>query len=188
MDPRRLPPSIVAFAALVALAGCAGAPQHPPAPPVEPAVPVAAESTGTAPMLPAASPVADAVISRARGLLGTPYRFGGADPAAGFDCSGLVHFVYAEAGIRLPRTAESQQGAAARIERELLAPGDLVFFRLPEPHVGIYAGGGEFIHAPGRGRGVEVARLQDPWFVLAFAGAGRVLEAAPSLLEGASLR
>ena len=185
MDPRRLTRSLAACLALVAVAGCAGAPARPPQPgSVEETV---AEAPAP-PEIPAASPVADTVISRARSLLGAPYRFGGADPAAGFDCSGFVHFVYAEAGIRLPRTAESQQGAAARIEWESLAPGDLVFFRLPEPHVGIYAGGGEFIHAPGRGRGVEVARLQDPWFVLAFAGAGRVLAEVPPVLEGASLR
>lgn len=179
-----MPPLIVACVAVLALAGCAGAPQRP----TGPAVPAAPPPPAAMPPVPAASPVADAIVARARSLLGAPYRFGGADPAAGFDCSGLVHFVYAEAGIPLPRTAESQQGAAARIDRESLAPGDLVFFRLPEPHVGIYAGAGEFIHAPGRGRGVEVARLQDPWFVLAFAGAGRVLPDAPSLLEGASLR
>lgn len=124
--------------------------------------------------IPVASPMSEAVVARARSLLGTPYRLGGTDPAAGFDCSGLVHFVYAEAGIQLPRTAESQQGAVMRIGRESLAPGDLVFFRLPQPHVGIYAGGGEFIHAPGSGRGVEIARIGEPWFQLAFAGAGRV--------------
>ena len=182
MDSRRITRSLAAVLASVAVAGCAVAPARPPQPGITEAA--VAEAP---PPTPVASPVAEAVISRARSLLGAPYRFGGADPAAGFDCSGLVHFVYAEAGIRLPRTAESQQGAAARIERESLVPGDLVFFRLPEPHVGIYAGGGEFIHAPGRGRGVEVARLQDPWFVLAFAGAGRVLPEVPSLLEGASL-
>lgn len=185
MDWRRSTRPLAACLALAAVAGCAGAPARPPQP-VSTESPVAAAPAP--PAVPAAAPVADAVITRARSLLGTPYRFGGADPAAGFDCSGLVHFVYAEAGIRLPRTAESQQVAAARIERESLAPGDLVFFRLPEPHVGIYAGGGEFIHAPGRGRGVEVARLRDPWFALAFAGAGRVLPEVPSLLEGASLR
>ena len=86
--------------------------------------------------------------------------------------------------MRLPRSAESQQAAVARIEREALAPGDLVFFRLPEPHVGIYAGDGTFIHAPGRGRGVEAARLSDPWFALGFAGAGRVSASAEAASGG----
>lgn len=167
-------PGWIAFVALLAaVAGCAGAPSRPAAPAAAP--PPAAGPPVLAEAEPPASPaLADEVVARARGLLGAPYRFGGADPAAGFDCSGLVHYVFAQSGVRLPRTAESQQGAVTRLEREALAPGDLVFFRLPEPHVGIYAGGGEFIHAPGRGRGVEVARLEDPWYVLAFAGAGRV--------------
>jgi cell wall-associated NlpC family hydrolase len=178
---------ITLVALLAAVAGCAGAPSRPAAPAA--ASPSAAEPPSAVERLPpSSSPLAEAVVARARGLLGAPYRYGGADPAAGFDCSGLVHFVYAASGVRLPRTAESQQGAVMRVERESLAPGDLVFFRLPEPHVGIYSGDGEFIHAPGRGRGVEVARLEDPWFVLAFAGAGRVAAPAAVTLEGASLR
>lgn len=169
MDPRRHTRSLAAVLASAAVAGCAGAPSRPPAVVVPP--PAAPEP---AVGVPAASPLADAVVARARGLLGTPYRLGGMDPAAGFDCSGLVYFVYREAGLVLPRTAEGQQSAAVPVERHGLAPGDLVFFRLPQPHVGIYAGGGEFIHAPGGGRGVEIARIGEPWFQLAFAGAGRV--------------
>lgn len=155
------------------LAGCAGAPSRPSAVPP----PAAPEPTV---VVPAASPMAEAVVARARSLLGVPYRLGGMDPAAGFDCSGLVYFVYREAGLLLPRTAEAQQVAATPVDRHGLAPGDLVFFRLPQPHVGIYAGGGEFIHAPGSGRGVEVARIGEPWFQLAFAGAGRVGGAEPT--------
>jgi cell wall-associated NlpC family hydrolase len=178
----------IAFVALLAAtAGCAGAPSRPAttaAAPPPAAEPPAVVASGP----PAASPLADTVVARARGLLGAPYRYGGADPASGFDCSGLVHYVFAQSGVRLPRTAESQQGAALRVEREALAPGDLVFFRLPEPHVGIYAGAGEFIHAPGRGRGVEVARLEDPWYVLAFAGAGRVPDSGQSPSGSATVR
>lgn len=175
MEPLRIASRLACSAALVALAGCAAAPDRPPPPAAAPV-----EVVAPAPV-PAASPVALQAVERARGLLGAPYRFGGADPAAGFDCSGLVHFVFGESGVRLPRTAESQQGAVPPVGRDALLPGDLVFFRLPEPHVGIYAGGGEFIHAPGRGRGVEVARLREPWYQLAFAGAGRVAGPGPEV-------
>jgi cell wall-associated NlpC family hydrolase len=159
----------------LALAGCASAP-----PPRTVAVPPVVSSADPAAVAVPAGPAVEA-LTRARGLLGVPYRFGGADPS-GLDCSGLVHFVYRESGVLLPRTAEAQQGVLVPVERHALAPGDLVFFRLPEPHVGIYAGGDEFIHAPGSGRGVEVARLREPWFQLAFAGAGRV--AAPAAAGG----
>lgn len=112
-------------------------------------------------------------VSRARSFLGTPYRYGGADPG-GLDCSGLVYLVYRELGVSLPRTTGEQQQAVEPVAFEALAPGDLVFFRLPTPHVGIYAGDGEFLHAPGAGRVVEAADLTEPWFLLAFAGGGRI--------------
>jgi cell wall-associated NlpC family hydrolase len=163
---------------VVALSGCASAP-----PPRTVAVPPVVSGVEPATVAMPAGPAVEA-LTRARGLLGVPYRFGGADPS-GLDCSGLVHFVYRESGVLLPRTAEAQQGVLIPVERHALAPGDLVFFRLPEPHVGIYAGGDEFIHAPGSGRGVEVARLDQPWFILGFAGAGRVAgPVEPSGLAG----
>jgi murein DD-endopeptidase len=108
--------------------------------------------------------------------LGAPYRFGGSDPATGFDCSGLVSFVHAGAGIRVPRTAAAQSAAAMAVPREQLESGDLVFFRSRAgeiDHVAIYAGDGELLHAPGRGRVVERIRLDDPWFRSRYAGAGR---------------
>lgn len=109
----------------------------------------------------------------ARAQVGAPYRYGGSGPDA-FDCSGLVRYVFGQAGVSLPRTAEEQQAATEPVDLDRLEPGDLVFFRLPDAHVGIYAGDGVFIHAPGAGRSVTVARLNEPWFILAFAGAGRV--------------
>jgi len=166
---------LVGLLTVIALSGCASAP-----PPRPVAVPPVASGVQPATIPVPAGPAVEA-LTRARGLLGVPYRFGGADPG-GLDCSGLVHLVYRESGVLLPRTAEAQQAAVMPVERHALSPGDLVFFRLPEPHVGIYAGGGEFIHAPGSGRGVEAARLRDPWFQLAFAGAGRV--ATPAAAGG----
>jgi len=90
----------------------------------------------------------------AEGFLGVPYRYGGSDPS-GFDCSGLVQFAYKNAGISVPRTAADQYKAAQSIARSELKPGDVIFFRQhwrKISHVGIYAGHGRFIHAPGSGK------------------------------------
>jgi cell wall-associated NlpC family hydrolase len=91
-------------------------------------------------------------------LTGVPYRWGGASPRAGFDCSGLVQYVYAKVGIHLPHYAAGQYGHGRRIPRASLRPGDLVFFS-GLGHVGIYAGDGKFIHAPRRGTTVRWSRL-----------------------------
>ena len=91
-------------------------------------------------------------------LIGIPYRWGGASPRAGFDCSGLVQYVYAKVGIRLPHYAAGQYGHGRRVARGSLRPGDLVLFS-GLGHVGIYAGGGKFIHAPRSGTTVRWSRL-----------------------------
>jgi cell wall-associated NlpC family hydrolase len=106
-------------------------------------------------------------------FVGTPYRYGGAAPG-GFDCSGLVWYVHRELGIAVPRTAADQRAAARPVPRDALLPGDLVFFYTPQDHVGIYLGGGEFVHAPATGRTVSRARIDSPYFILAFAGGGRL--------------
>jgi len=116
----------------------------------------------------------DSAAQLAAALVGSPYRFGGSEPS-GFDCSGLVYYVYAQAGVRLPRTAAEQQAQTIPVAFDALAPGDLVFFKTPADHVGIYIGGGEFVHAPASGRKVERARLNSPFFLLGFAGARRVV-------------
>ena len=91
-------------------------------------------------------------------LTGIPYHWGGASPRAGFDCSGLVQYVYAKVGVNLPHYAAGQYGRGHRISRESLRAGDLVFFS-GLGHVGIYAGGGKFIHAPRSGTTVRWSRL-----------------------------
>ncbi len=96
-------------------------------------------------------------VQTANHLTGVPYRWGGASPA-GFDCSGLVQYVYAKIGIRLPHHAASQYGHGRRVARSALRAGDLVFFS-GLGHVGIYAGGGKFIHAPRSGTTVRWSRL-----------------------------
>ena len=108
-------------------------------------------------------------------LIGTPYQFGGAD-AAGFDCSGLAVYVHEGVGLEIPRTAADQSRAALPVARADLQPGDLVFFRIIAhrvDHVGIYAGGDRFVHAPRRGEVVSYASLNDPYFAKRLVGAGR---------------
>jgi cell wall-associated NlpC family hydrolase len=91
-----------------------------------------------------------ALLQRAMALLGTPYRWGGTSPDSGFDCSGLVGYVFRTAlGIELPRVAREMAGNGQRVERAALAAGDLVFFGRRGKrvdHVGIYVGDGQFVH------------------------------------------
>ncbi|HTX24240.1 MAG TPA: C40 family peptidase [Steroidobacteraceae bacterium] len=102
------------------------------------------------------------VAALAAGLVGTPYRFGGSD-ARGFDCSGLAVFAYEKVGIAIPRTAAEQERSAVPVPLRDLSPGDLVFFRIRSArvnHVGIYVGGGRFIHAPRSDAVVSYASLE----------------------------
>ena len=91
-------------------------------------------------------------------LTGIPYVWGGASPRSGFDCSGLVQYVYGKLGISLPHYTVSQYGLGRAVSRSSLRPGDLVFF-YGLNHVGIYAGGGKYIHAPRSGLTVRWASL-----------------------------
>ena len=109
--------------------------------------------------------------------LGTPYRYGGADPR-GFDCSGLVHYVHRHIGLAVPRTAAAQRQYAQPIPLRRLKAGDLVFFRIDGGkgnHVGIYEGGGRFIHAPSSGKRVSRAHLSNPYWQRHLTGAGTYL-------------
>lgn len=119
-------------------------------------------------------PAAQAV-DLATGLIGVPYRWGGATPD-GFDCSGLVYYTFRKAGVPVPRTSQEQYRAARPVQIESAAPGDLVFFgrRGRISHVGIYLGDERFIHAPESGRTVTVAHLADGYYRARFAGAGRI--------------
>ena len=122
----------------------------------------------------AANPGASALLA-AESFIGTPYRYGGSGPDA-FDCSGLVAYAYRQAGVTVPRTAAQQYAVARPVPRRDLRPGDLVFFRLSGrevSHVGIYAGDGQFVHAPQSGGQVRTANLDDEWYRQRYAGAGR---------------
>jgi cell wall-associated NlpC family hydrolase len=104
--------------------------------------------------------------------LGAPHRFGGCDPS-GFDCSGLVVHVYAELEVALPHFAAAQFHEGRHIGLDELHRGDLVFFDGLD-HVGIYAGGGRFIHAPQTGDHVLVSSLTSGWYADHCDGAVRI--------------
>ena len=103
--------------------------------------------------------------------LGIPYQWGGASPTTGFDCSGLVMYVYAQLGVQLPHQAAAQYGYGVPVPRDQLLPGDLVFFD-DLSHVGIYIGDGEFVHAPQTGDVVKIATLAQ--FGTRYVGARRL--------------
>jgi cell wall-associated NlpC family hydrolase len=116
------------------------------------------------------------VALRAIALVGKPYRYGGAD-LNGFDCSGLVFYIYHELGVELPRSAAEQQRYAAKISRDDLLPGDLIFFRINRKrisHVGIYVGDNRFVHAPQSGKQVVIRNLDDDYYAKHWVSAGRI--------------
>lgn len=117
----------------------------------------------------------DRVVQLARNELGVPYLYGGSTPS-GFDCSGLVYYVFRHIGIDVPRTANRQFYASHRVDIADLQPGDLVFFEIAgdaQMHVGIYIGQGNFIHAPESGETVSYAQLDNPYWQTRFVGGGR---------------
>lgn len=127
----------------------------------------------------AASLPGNNVAFRALGLVGTPYRRAGSDPAQGFDCSGFVQYVFRDGGLSLPRSTREQFGSGPPVRRSAsLRTGDLVFFNTGGSgvsHVGIYVGEGRFVHAPNHGGRVRLDRLDDDYWRLRFLGGRRVL-------------
>ena len=151
---------------------------------LEPAAPDAQEDVTTlapadeqAAVEPSSAPVADAryggVVGIAMQYLGIPYRWGGADPSTGFDCSGFIMYVYAQVGVSLPHHAASQYGMGTAVSKDQLQAGDLVFFN-GLGHAGIYIGGGQFIHSPHTGDVVKISSLSDSWYAATWVGARRL--------------
>jgi cell wall-associated NlpC family hydrolase len=125
---------------------------------------------------PAGGPIGVRAVQIAERYLGVPYVWGGADPATGFDCSGLVMYVYRQLGIDLLHFSGAQYHEGAPVPFDALAPGDLVFFE-PGPrgpgHVGMYIGDGRFIQAPHSGDVVKISSLSDFTYASSYVGAVR---------------
>ncbi|MFP5358815.1 MAG: C40 family peptidase [Gammaproteobacteria bacterium] len=122
--------------------------------------------------------IRDQIVVDALGQIGRPYRYGGSSPA-GFDCSGLVQYVYAQSGRKTPRTAREQHRAARVIPLAEALPGDLLFYRFGDrgvDHVAIYLGDGQAVHAPANGKAVIVAAVDLAFWRRRFVSAGRLLE------------
>jgi len=117
------------------------------------------------------------LVQTAGRFIGTPYRWGGESARRGFDCSGLTMTVYRLNGLDLPRNSRAQFSSGTPIQRDDLQKGDLVFFATDGlkrvSHVGVYTGGGKFIHAPGQGKRIRVASLSNGYFNRRYMGARR---------------
>ncbi len=113
------------------------------------------------------------VVGIAMQYLGIPYKWGGASPETGFDCSGFLLYVYAKVGVSLPHNAAMQYGLGTAVSKDQLEPGDLVFFD-GLGHNGMYIGGGQFIHAPHSGDVVKISSLSDSWYARTWVGARRI--------------
>lgn len=155
-----LPPLLLAVAVLV---GCAGTPQTPS---------VASRTAVDAPH--------NELLFHAVSLIGTPYRWGGSSPETGFDCSGLINYVFQEAaGLSLPRTTRGLSELPQTTPSNGLRPGDLVLFATSGKrvdHAGIYVGDGRFVHAPSTGGRVRIDDLQASYWQRSFNSARRVLD------------
>ena len=134
----------------------------------------------------AAEAPSEMIVREAREAIGARYRWGAVGERV-TDCAGLVRRVAKTAGVELPRRSTDQYRHGKPVPKSELRPGDLVFFKNTYKrgisHVGIYVGGGEFIHAASRRRRVVVDRLDEAYFSRRFAGARRVVEDPPPVTE-----
>jgi cell wall-associated NlpC family hydrolase len=123
-------------------------------------VPATAAPVASAPLAAVAAPTSAAQIAvdTALAQVGKPYAWGGGGPSS-FDCSGLVQYAYAAAGIDLPHSSRMQAGIGRSVSRSELQPGDLVAFYSPISHIGIYIGNGQMVHAPSSGDVVKVSSI-----------------------------
>jgi cell wall-associated NlpC family hydrolase len=166
----RLALLLIPSAVLTACASSGAVPRPFPMPGASPAI---ATAPGADPALPGDG---YSISSTALALRGTPYRNGGVDPS-GFDCSGLVKYVFEQHGVALPRDTKRQFEVGADVNPASLVPGDLVFFTTVAPgasHVGIVVGGDQFVHAPNSAGVVRVEHLSSQYWSSRFVGAKRV--------------
>ncbi|HWH05014.1 MAG TPA: NlpC/P60 family protein [Gaiellaceae bacterium] len=139
-----------------------------------------ADALGVGSASPAGEPAAPAPPARYGGVvgiamqyLGVPYRWGGESPSTGFDCSGFTKYVFGKIGVSLPHYTGSQWQLGAAVSKSDLQAGDLVFFN-GLGHMGIYIGGGNFIHAPRTGDVVKISSLSQDWYSRTYMGARRL--------------
>ena len=153
--------TLLACCLTVLLAACSSPPVAPPetAPPAPPQTDVAADKRNEVALF-------------AIGLIDTGYRFGGKNPEAGLDCSGMVTYIYSHAAnIKLTGSAADLARKGRQIDKNHLRAGDLVFYNTdhrPFSHVGIYIGDGRFVHAPATNGRVHISRLDNPYFAPRF--------------------
>lgn len=166
--------ALTVWSAACASSGATPRPFPTPGPP-----PASSPSPGPASThaFPAARSTGYEITGTALGLRGTPYRNGGRDPS-GFDCSGFVQYVFAQHGVKMPRTVSDQFQEGKAVDASRIEAGDLVFFSTVAPgasHVGIALGGDEFVHAPSSTGEVRVERISASYWATRFVGARRVL-------------
>ncbi len=118
------------------------------------------------------------VIATARSVKGKRYKWGGHSPAEGFDCSGLIYWVYRRHGVKVPRVSWRQYTAGRFVAKNNIRPGDIVFYKVQtgkSVHVGIVTEKGTFIHSPRSGKGVTESDMRNPFWMEHYVGARRLL-------------
>jgi cell wall-associated NlpC family hydrolase len=176
LTPRHGLAFLAITAGLLACSACASTPQEIRVLPPRAAAGPEIAASPAPPGFPDVNAAGLAVARTAESLLGLPYREGGALPD-GFDCSGLVNYVFARHGVAVPRDVRRQALAGAAVAPGDLAPGDLVFFSttgVGPTHVGIAIGGGQFIHAPKTGDVVRVESMSAGYWTSRFVAARRI--------------
>jgi len=156
-------PALAACCVAVLLTACGSAPMRVPESPPPPAQDQRTDTAAT---------TGSEVAMYALGLIDTGYRFGGKNPEAGLDCSGMVSYIFGRAaGLKIKGSAADIARQGRQIDKQSLRAGDLVFFNTlnrPFSHVGIYIGDGRFVHAPSSNGKVRISRLDNPYFAPRF--------------------
>lgn len=158
--------AVLVLPLLLSFAGCSTTPTPRYSPAASGVAPDAAVDTTVVPSRLSPEQARDVTL-HAVGLVGTPYRYGGNTPDSGFDCSGLIAYVYqSTAGVTPPRTVSKMQGWGVPVGAAQLRSGDLVLFAQSNEvtHAGIYVGEGRFVHAPSTGGEVRLDRLNSKYW------------------------
>ncbi|MCC8193098.1 MAG: C40 family peptidase [Deltaproteobacteria bacterium] len=119
-----------------------------------------------------------AVVATAKSQIGRPYKYGGATPKTGFDCSGLIQWSYKQHGVAVPRLAKDQAKYGKPVKAGQLRPGDIVVFRISSRsgiHTGLYSGNGKFVHSPSSGKRIREDSLRTDYWKRRYVAARRVL-------------